>query len=137
LTGAHGAKSLLVLAAGCKKTEPEPAAAGPEFNWQIDQFADLRILRYQVPGFEALSPAQKELAYYLSEAALCGREILFDQNYKHNLRYAKLNLASYSGFVNPVYTPVIENGRIVDVKVSYTEGYVEQMLRYGKEYSFL
>jgi dipeptidyl-peptidase-3 len=52
-------------------------------------------------------------------------------------RYAKLNLAPYSGFVNPVYTPVIENGRIVDVKVSYTEGYVEQMLRYGKAYAFL
>jgi dipeptidyl-peptidase-3 len=52
-------------------------------------------------------------------------------------RYAKLNLAPYAGFVNPVYTPVIENGRIVDVKVSYTEGYVEQMLRYGKDYAFL
>jgi dipeptidyl-peptidase III len=52
-------------------------------------------------------------------------------------RFAKLNLAPYAGFVNPVYTPVIENGRIVDVKVSYTEGYVEQMLRYGKAYAFL
>ena len=52
-------------------------------------------------------------------------------------RYAKLNLAPYSGFVNPVYTPVIENGRIVDVKVSTTEGYIEQMLRYGKDYAFL
>lgn len=79
---------LAFLAAGCKKTEPpaEPAAAAPEFQWQIDQFADLRILRYQVPGFEALTAAQKELVYYLSEAALCGRDILFDQNYKHNLK---------------------------------------------------
>jgi dipeptidyl-peptidase-3 len=77
---------LVVLAAGCKKTGPEPAAAAPEFDWQIDQFADLRILRYQVPGFGALSPAQKELVYYLSEAALCGRDIIFDENYKHNLK---------------------------------------------------
>jgi dipeptidyl-peptidase-3 len=76
---------LVVLAAGCRKKEPAPAAAAPEFNWQVDQFADLRILRYQVPGFEALTPAQKELVYYLSEAALCGRDILFDENYKHNL----------------------------------------------------
>jgi dipeptidyl-peptidase-3 len=52
-------------------------------------------------------------------------------------RYARLNLAPYAGFVNPVYTPVIENGKIVDVKVSYLEGYIEQMLRYGKQYSFL
>ena len=52
-------------------------------------------------------------------------------------RYAKLNLAPYSGFVNPVYTPVVVDGKIVDVKVSYDEGYVEQMLRYGKDYAFL
>ena len=52
-------------------------------------------------------------------------------------RYAKLHLAPYAGFVNPVYTPVIENGKIVDVKIAITEGYVEQMLRYGRDYSFL
>jgi len=52
-------------------------------------------------------------------------------------RYAKLNLAPYSGFVNPVYTPVLENGKIVDVKISLEEGYVEQMLRYGRDYAFL
>jgi dipeptidyl-peptidase-3 len=52
-------------------------------------------------------------------------------------RYARLHLAPYSGFVNPVYTPVVENGRIVDVKISLEEGYVEQMLRYGRDYAFL
>lgn len=52
-------------------------------------------------------------------------------------RYAKLHLAPYAGFINPVYTPVVENGKIVDVKVDLTEGYVEQMLRYGRDYSFL
>ena len=77
---------LVFVAAGCKKKEPAPEpAAAPEFQWQIDKFADLQVLRYQVPGFEALSPKQKELVYYLSEAALCGRDIFFDQNYKHNL----------------------------------------------------
>jgi dipeptidyl-peptidase III len=76
------ALTLTFLAAGCRKAET-PAA--PEFAWQVDQFADLRILRYQVPGFEALSPAQKELVFYLSEAALWGRDIITDQNYKHNL----------------------------------------------------
>ncbi len=52
-------------------------------------------------------------------------------------RYAKLNLAPYAGFVNPVYTPVVENGKIIDVRITNDEGYVEQMLRYGKDYSFL
>jgi dipeptidyl-peptidase-3 len=52
-------------------------------------------------------------------------------------RYARLHLAPYSGFVNPVYTPVTANGRIVDVKISFDEGYIEQMLRYGRDYSFL
>jgi dipeptidyl-peptidase-3 len=79
---------LAFMASGCKKKEPPspPAAAAPEFQWKIDQFADLQVLRYQVPGFESLTPARKELIYYLSEAALCGRDIFFDQNYKHNLR---------------------------------------------------
>jgi dipeptidyl-peptidase-3 len=52
-------------------------------------------------------------------------------------RYAKLNLAPYAGFVNPVYTPVVENGKIVDVRIDLTEGYAEQMLRYGRDYAFL
>lgn len=52
-------------------------------------------------------------------------------------RFAKLNLAPYRGFVNPVYTPVLEDGRIVDVKVSYDEGYTDQMLRYSRDYSAL
>jgi dipeptidyl-peptidase-3 len=88
------------LACGCKKKEPEPApaAAAPEFQWQIDQFADLRILRYQVPGFEALAPAQKELVYYLSEAALCGRDIIFDQNYEHNLTVRRTLDAIVQGY---------------------------------------
>ena len=79
--------ALIGLAVGCKKKEPapQPAAAAPEFQWKIDQFADLQILRYQVPGFDSLTPAQKELVYYLSEAALCGRDIFFDENYKYNL----------------------------------------------------
>lgn len=62
------------------------SSAGDSFAYEVDRFADIRILRYQVPGFESLSAAQKELLYYLSEAALSGRDIIYDQNYKHNLR---------------------------------------------------
>lgn len=52
-------------------------------------------------------------------------------------RYAKLNIAPYKGFVNPVYTPVLKDGEIVDIKVDYTEDYLPQMLRYSKDYSGL
>jgi dipeptidyl-peptidase-3 len=62
-----------------KETEAE------EFKFLLEQFADLKIMRYQVPGFDSLSLQQKELVYYLSQAAIAGRDILFDQNYKYNL----------------------------------------------------
>lgn len=88
----------ILCVAGCKKPEPQPEAAAQEFKWQVDQFADLRILRYQVPGFEELQPAQKELIYYLSEAALCGRDIIFAQNYRHNLKIRKTLDAIVEGY---------------------------------------
>ncbi|PBQ34783.1 dihydrofolate reductase [Sphingobacteriaceae bacterium] len=56
-----------------------------DFKYVSEQFADLRVLRYNVPGFEKLDLKTKTLLYYLSEAALCGRDINFDQNYKYNL----------------------------------------------------
>lgn len=68
------------------------------FKWQVEQFADLRIMRYQVPGFESLTPRQKELVYYLSEAALCGRDIIWDQHYKYNLTVRRTLEAIYKGY---------------------------------------
>ena len=55
------------------------------FNFFSEQFADLKILRYQVPGFDELTLDQKKLVYYLSEAGLSGRDIMYDQNYRHNI----------------------------------------------------
>ena len=60
-------------------------AQNSNFNYSVDRFADIEVLRYQVPGFEDLSLKQKQLVYYLTEAALNGRDILFDQNCKYNL----------------------------------------------------
>ncbi|MDD4969616.1 MAG: dihydrofolate reductase [Paludibacter sp.] len=56
-----------------------------DFRYSVDKFADIEILRYRVPDFEKLSLKQKELVYYLNQAALEGRDILYDQNNKHNL----------------------------------------------------
>ena len=70
------------------------------FQYNTEQFADLRILRYQVPGFKDLTLQQKTLLYYLSEAALCGRDIIWDQHYKYNLTIRKTLeniVASYKG----------------------------------------
>jgi dipeptidyl-peptidase-3 len=55
------------------------------FNFFSEQFADLKILRYQVPGFDELTLDQKKLVYYLSQAGLSGRDIMYDQNYRHNI----------------------------------------------------
>jgi len=64
-----------------KKTEQEK----DDFNYNVEKFADLRIMKYQVSEFDKLTLKQKELIYYLSQAAIAGRDIIFDQNYKHNL----------------------------------------------------
>lgn len=69
-----------------------------EFEYTVEHFADLQILRYQVPGFDELPLQQKELIYYLSEAALQGRDILFDQNGKYNLLIRKTLEAVYENY---------------------------------------
>ena len=56
-----------------------------ETPWVVDRFDDIKVIRYEVPGFEALPLEEKELVYYLAEAAKCGRDILFDQNCAANL----------------------------------------------------
>jgi dipeptidyl-peptidase-3 len=72
--------------AGARPSPAETVAtAGAEFRVELERFADVRILRYRVPGFEALDVRTKQLLYYLYEAALCGREITFDQKYRYNL----------------------------------------------------
>ena len=74
-----------------------------EFKYKIEQFADIQILRYLIPGFHELSLKQKTLAYYLYEAALSGRDIFYDQNYKYNLiirRTLEAIVNSYTGDEN-------------------------------------
>lgn len=69
-----------------------------KFDYRVEQFADLQLLRYRVPGFEHLSLQQKKLVYYLTEAALQGRDILFDQNGKYNLTIRRTLEAVYTGY---------------------------------------
>ena len=83
---------LSVVFASCgKKGDQQGAGTESDKNFEVsaDRFADLEVLRYRVPGFEQLTPKQKELAYYLYQAALSGRDIFYDQKYKHNLLVRK------------------------------------------------
>jgi len=97
---------LLLAACGQDQAEvdspavPTDKAVAPEFDVHVDRFADVEVLRYEIPGFNELSLKEKKLAYYLSEAALAGNDIIYDQNYRHNLRIRKLLAAivrSYNG----------------------------------------
>lgn len=75
---------ITISATSCKQTVA-PEEKKDDFKYLLEQFADLKIIRYQVPGFDQLTLEQKELIYYLSQAAIAGRDIIFDQNYKYNL----------------------------------------------------
>ncbi|WP_303315834.1 dihydrofolate reductase [Flavivirga abyssicola] len=69
-----------------KSTEVKETTA---FNHNVEQFADIKILRYQIPGWENLTLKEQTLVYYLTQAGLAGRDIMWDQNYRHNLKIRK------------------------------------------------
>ncbi len=78
-------KKLMMAVIATTAVATTAMAQDNKFDYSVDRFADIEVLRYQVPAFEDLSLQQKELVYYLTEAALNGRDILFDQNCKYNL----------------------------------------------------
>ena len=86
-----------MMLAGCNPEEKKNETVD-SFQYTVEQFADLQLLRYKVEGFEDLPLKQKELIYYLSEAALQGRDILFDQNGKYNLTIRKMLETVYTEY---------------------------------------
>ncbi len=91
--------ALAVLSGCSSRTQQVDTAAAPEdFEYNVDRFYDLAILRYRVPDFESLTTEQKALVYYLNEAALWGRDILFDQNGKYNLSIRRACEALYEAY---------------------------------------
>jgi dipeptidyl-peptidase-3 len=87
---------IFIACTGGKSASPSK----DDFAYQVDTFADIKILRYRVAGFEDLSLKQKELIYYLSQAALEGRDILWDQNNKYNLAVRRTLEAIYENSEN-------------------------------------
>ena len=59
------------------------------FSYVVEQFADINVLRYQISSWENLTLKEKQLVYYLTEAGTCGRDIMWDQHYKYNLKIRK------------------------------------------------
>lgn len=112
------------------KKEAEPAKENTvlkevpdtNFTYQVDQFADLRVLRYQVPHFKTLTPKQKEMIYYLYEAALCGRDIHWDQNYKYNLTVRKTLENIIGNFKGDKQTADYKNFLVYAKRVWFSSG---------------
>ena len=86
----------LLIAASCSKTPQRDVDS--DFDYTVDRFADIEVLRYKVPDFDSLSLNQKILVYYLQEAALWGRDILWDQNYSNNLAIRDLLETVYTNY---------------------------------------
>ncbi len=90
---------LSIVLGSCSGNKPQDAVPqNDDFTYEVDAFADLQILRYKVPEFESLNLEQKELVYYLSQAAAEGRDILYDQNGKYNLAIRRTLEAIYENY---------------------------------------
>ena len=84
-----GAAAALVLSSCNPTEEMHTETAHTDFQWQVDRFADIKVLRYQIPSWDDLNPQQRIYAYHLTQAGLAGRDIMWDCNYRHNLEIRK------------------------------------------------
>ena len=90
------AMASLAIMSSCSQGNNKPTPA--DFDYTADRFADIEVLRYQVPGFEELTPQQRIFIYYLTEAAIAGRDMLWDQNGKYNLAIRDLIEGVYTNY---------------------------------------
>ena len=91
-------KSLIATMIASSIALSASAVVDKNFDYHVDRFADIEVLRYEVPEFDRLSPQQRVMIYYLSQAAQAGRDIIWDQNGRYNLQIRKLLENIYSGF---------------------------------------
>ena len=110
--------SSVVLMGSCAESNEKKL----EFDWVVDRFDDAKILRYQVPGFEELPLNEKLLIYYLSEAAMYGRDILFDQNFKYNLAVRRTLEAIYQNYEGDKTSSEWDSFEIYLKKVWFSNG---------------
>ncbi|NCB09375.1 MAG: dihydrofolate reductase, partial [Bacteroidia bacterium] len=103
----------------------QPAKEEPktdDFQFFLEKFSDTKILRYPVPGFDQLPLQQKELIYYLSQAAVEGRDIMFDQNYRHNLAVRRTLEAIFENFTGDRTTAEFQSFLVYLKRVWFANG---------------
>ena len=79
-------------------TSEEVMAEEVEFQYMTEQFSDFKIIRYQIPAWDELSLDNKKLSYYLTQAGLSGRDMMYDQNYRHNLEIRRVLETIYTTY---------------------------------------
>ncbi|HLV15035.1 MAG TPA: hypothetical protein VKY41_07630 [Xanthomarina sp.] len=87
----------------CNEDKKEPVEVAEvkvenNFDYNVEQFADIKLLRYQIPGWDKLTLKEQKLVYYLTQAGLAGRDIIWDQNYRHNLKIRKALESVYANY---------------------------------------
>ena len=100
----------------------ESTADSTSFEVKVDRFADLQVLRYQVPGFDKLSVKQKELVYYLSQAALSGRDIIYASNFKHNIQIRRTLEEIYQNYTGDKTTEDWKNFEVYLKRIWFSNG---------------
>ena len=103
-------------------TATETTKVEDGFVWSPEKFADIKMVRFQIPGFEKLSAKQKALVYYLTEAGLAGRDIIWDQNYRHNLTIRKALETVYQKFSGDKTTEEWKNFVVYLKRVWFSNG---------------
>lgn len=110
------------LSMSCGSKAAKSSSDSEDFQWQVDQFDDVKVLRYKVNGFDSLTPSQKEMVYYLSQAALAGRDIMYDQNFKHNLAIRRMLEGVYTTYSGDKSTADFANFEKYLKKVWFANG---------------
>ena len=105
-----------------EKKENNISTNNGEFNYVVEQFSDIRVMRYQIPGFDELTLKEKKLVYYLTQAGLAGRDIMWDQNYRHNLKIRKALERINSSFRGDRKTEAFKNFKTYLKRVWFSNG---------------
>ncbi|WP_431158760.1 dipeptidyl-peptidase 3 family protein [Winogradskyella poriferorum] len=115
---------ILLLVFACKDDAKDEAQtiAEKEFDYNVEQFADLKILRYKIPGWDKLTLKEQKLVYYLTEAGLAGRDIMWDQNYRHNLKIRRALEQVYTEYTGDKTTDDWKNFEIYLKRVWFSNG---------------
>ena len=105
----------LVCNAQITKTNTVKTAEKAPFEYVVEQFSDIKVLRYQIPGWENLTLKEQKLVYYLTQAGYSGRDIVWDQHYKHNLKIRKALENIYQNYKGEI---AVRN--VIPLEILYT-----------------